>query len=223
MPSFSDFQRKNNYSHAHILSKKHNAIMPIFCPKNVNSLKHNALISFLLVFHGKPPAVIPIFDQKNVNSVKTTVYYGPKMSIACPFFPIFHEKNTRSHSHIFVEKRLFSENHTALMPIFCRKSVHLLKNTVLPCHLLQIFHEKTHASTPIFDQTSLNSVKTTLYYGLKKSIGYPFFWFFTKNNWFHDHILWKNVHSLKNTLYSFSKFVKKPSILSKTQRSRVIF
>ena len=29
---------------------------------------------------------MPIFGPENVNSVKTTLYYGPKMSIECPFF-----------------------------------------------------------------------------------------------------------------------------------------
>merc|ERR1712083_405593 len=62
-------------SHAHILSKNR----PI-------SQKQIASCNFFLIFHEKIPAVMPIFGPENVNSVKTTLYYGPKMSIEYPFF-----------------------------------------------------------------------------------------------------------------------------------------
>ena len=50
-----------------------------------------------------------MIGKKNVNSVKTTLYYGPKKSIGCPFFPISHEKITALMS-IFCQKRPFSKN-----------------------------------------------------------------------------------------------------------------
>ena len=110
-PFVSNFSRKNHCSHAHILlkklhfSKKHTALMPIFCQKNVHSLKkHCALMSFFSNFHDKPSALMPIFGQKNVNSVKSTLYYGPNKSIGCHSFPILYEKIT------------------ALMPICCQKT-----------------------------------------------------------------------------------------------------
>merc|ERR1712083_473779 len=62
-------------SHAHILSKNR----PI-------SQKQIASCNFFLIFNEKIPTVMPIFGPENVNSVKTTLYYGPKMSIECPFF-----------------------------------------------------------------------------------------------------------------------------------------
>ena len=78
------------------------ALMPIFCRKNVHSLK-NTLFSF----HEKPPAVKPIYGQKSLNSVKTTLYYGPKKSKGYPFFSNFSRKNDRSHAHI-LSKKTFS-------------------------------------------------------------------------------------------------------------------
>ena len=71
MPFFSDFSRKNHLSHAHIwskkrpFSKKHNALMPTFCPKNVYSLNNTVLsCHFFIIFHEKPPSVMPIFGKK---------------------------------------------------------------------------------------------------------------------------------------------------------------
>ena len=129
---------------------KHNAFMPIFCQQNVHSFKNTLLSCHIFqIFHLTPPHVILIFGQKNVNSVKTTLYYGPKKSIRCPFFPIFHEQIT------------------ALMPLFCYQNVHFLKtlcfhanilsknvnplkNTMLSCHFFQIVNEKTPAVMPIY-------------------------------------------------------------------------
>ena len=52
----------------------------------------------------------------------------------------------------------------------------------------------------------------------------PFFPDFSrKNNCSYTHILSKNVHSLKNTLFSCPYFVKKTSILTKTHCSHIIF
>ena len=77
---------------------------------------------------------------------------------------------------------------------------------------------------PIFGYKSLNSVNTTLFYGLKKSKRYPFFLFFTEKSllscpWFvkkrpfsKKHValmplfFQNNVHSLKNILLSYHFF-----------------
>ena len=62
---------------------------------------------------------------------------------------------------IFCKKRPLKNN--TLMPIFCRKKVHPLKNTMLPCHFLQICHEKTPPFMPVLGYKNFNSVKTTLW------------------------------------------------------------
>ena len=57
------------------------------------------------------------------------------------------------------------------MPIFCQKNVISLKNAVLSYIFFQILHEKTpELSYPYLVQKH-NSIKTTLYYGPKKSKG----------------------------------------------------
>ena len=75
--------------------------------------------------------------------VKTTLYYGPKRSIGCPFFPIFHEnintfmpifcqktsilsKTHCSHAHSLSKKHPFSQKHCALMLFFFVKNTSIL-------------------------------------------------------------------------------------------------
>ena len=124
MPFFSDFELKNHSSHAHLLSKKrpfsikHNDLMPIFCQKNVNSLKIIVVwYNFLQIFHEKPQAVMPIFVRKKKRqfSQHYTILWAKKVNRMPPLFPIFDEKIT------------------ALMPILCQKNVHSLNNTLLSC------------------------------------------------------------------------------------------
>ena len=109
-PSFPIFHEKNNCSHAQILSKKpsfskkHNALIPIFYPKIVHSLKNTVLSCHFFNFFMKNHLLSCPYLVKNVNSVRTTLQDGPKKSIGCPFFPIFHEKIT------------------TLMPTFCQKT-----------------------------------------------------------------------------------------------------
>ena len=98
--------------------------MPIFCQKNVSSLKKTVLPCYLFqIYHEKRYAVIPKSAQKNVNSVKTTLSYGPKKLIGSYFFPIFNQETT------------------LLMPIFLSKIVRSLKNTMLSC---PYFIQKTY-------------------------------------------------------------------------------
>ena len=103
--------------------------MPIFCQKNVSSLKKTVLPCYLFqIYHEKRYAVIPKSAQKNVNSVKTILSYEPKKLIGSYFFPIFNQETT------------------LLMPIFLSKIVRSLKNTMLSC---PYFVEKT--SIPIIN------------------------------------------------------------------------
>ena len=143
--------------------KKQTALMPIFCPKNVYSLKNTVLTcNFFPNLSWKTLCCHAHIWSKNVDSVKTILYYGPNESIGSPFFPIFHEKITALIS-IFCQKNLFSlKKHIVLMSIFYEKNVHSLKNTVLSCHSFQIFHEKPNSVMPIFVQKNVNSVITTL-------------------------------------------------------------
>ena len=87
-------------------------------------------------------------------------------------------KSTCSHAHIWSKKCPFFRKHGSLMSFF------------------QILR-KTNVVMPIFGQKSVNSVKTTLDYGPKKSIGCLFPDFY------------------KKSLLSLPYFVKKTSILGK--------
>ena len=107
-----------------------------------------------------------------INSVKTTLYYGTKKSIGCPFAS-------------------FSWKKTALMP-FLSENAHSLKITLLSCpyfvkkssilsktnYFMWCFSNlllKTPSAMPIFGQENVHSVKITLFHGLKKSIECLFF------------------------------------------------
>ena len=97
-----------------------------------------------------------IFSQKNVCSVKTTLYYyhGSKKSIRCPFFPIFHEN--------------------ARMPMYCRKNVHSLKNTMLsfPYFVKKTFILSKTRCSPVFffDIIMKNPLLSCPYFVKKRQI-----------------------------------------------------
>ena len=107
------------------------------------------------------------------------------------------------------------------MPIFCRKKVHPLKNIMLPCHFLQICHEKTPAFMPVLGYKNFNSVKTTLW--AKKVYRISFFRIFHEKINSLKPIFCKKCPFSKKTLLSCPYFVKKKSIISKTLCSNVIF
>ena len=164
--------------------------MPIICKKNVHSLKNTVLLCrFFSNFSWKTPSFHAHIWSKKVDSVKTTLYYRPKKSIGCPFFPISHWK------------------FTVLMPIFCQQNVHSLKthcshvhilskninslkNTVLSYLFFQICHEKPTVVIPIFGQKKRQFCQNYTNHGPKKSIGCHFFSNFSRKNYCsYAHIL----------------------------------
>ena len=137
------------------------------------------------------------------------------MSIGCPFLPIFYKKILLPFSY-FVKKHLFSKN-TLFICIYMSKNAHSLKGTMLSSHF---FNEKPLLLCPYLLK-NVNSVKTTVYYGPKKSIGYPFFQFLTKK------YLLLCLYFVKKRLFSKKRwadayiYVNKTPFLSK-YNSRVI-
>ena len=125
--------------------------MPLFCRKNVHSLKTLCSHFIFWIFVLKTPCCYAHILSKKVNSVKTKRYYGPKKLIRCPFFPSFANKSPLSCPY-FAKKRWFSKKHAALMSILFQKNGHSLKNTDLWYHSCQIFHGKRRAVKPIFGQ-----------------------------------------------------------------------
>ena len=105
---------------------------------------------------------------------------------------------------ILSKKRPFSQKHCALMSI--KKN---MKNPLLSCPYLIKKRQFCQNNTILW---------------AKEVSRMPFFSDFSRKNYrSYAHILWKNVHSLKNTLLSSLYFVKKTSILSKTLCCYVIF
>ena len=142
----------------------------------------------------------------------TKIYYGPKTSIECPFFR-------------FQMKKLL------LSCPFLTENVRSLKNTMLPCPYLvqkRPFSQKHESFVSNFEWKTpcchthiwlknVNSAKTTLLYGRKKSIRWFLFWFFTKKSMLTCPYFIKNTSILsKNTLLSSPYYVKITSILWKT-------
>ena len=132
---------------------------------------------------------------------------------------------------ILWQKRQFSKN-TLLSSPYCQKNVSSLKNTVLSCHFIQIFHAKppfcqkysdimpfllkTLAIMPIFSPKNVKFVKFTKILWAKKVNRMPLFPIFYKKITFLMPIFCpKNLYSQKNTMLSCPQFVKKTSILSK--------
>ena len=70
--------------------KKHSALKPIFCQKNVHSLKKlysHVILSQFFMKHALPSS--PNLVNRTVNYVKTAVYFESDKSIGCPL-SIFH-------------------------------------------------------------------------------------------------------------------------------------
>ena len=125
--------------------------MPIFCRKNVHSLRNTVLLCQLKKNHEKPPAVMPIFDQKT-SILSKQHYIMSQRSQQDALFLRFLTKKLSLLCPYFVKKRPFSKKHTALKSIFCQKNVHSLKNTVFLCHFFKIFMKNPLAVKTIFGQ-----------------------------------------------------------------------
>ena len=150
-----------------VKSLKKAVFMPMFCQKNVHSLKNTLFpCHFFQIFNEKSLPVMPIFGKNNVNSVKTTLYYTPKKLIGHLFFSEFSQKILLSCPY-FIEKRPFFKKHTVFTPIFCKKCQFAQKHSVLTS-FVQNFHEKPLLYLmPIFDQQTSILSKLHYYMGQK--------------------------------------------------------
>ena len=128
---------------------------------------------------------------------------------------------------IFRNKRPFSKNHSALMPIFCQKYVHSLKITLLSCPYFikkTSILSKSRCSHVIFSNFSLKTpcchvhiwskkrqfCQNYTILWAKKVNRMPFFSDFTrKNQCCHAHILSKKRTFSKKTRCSHSHILSK--------------
>ena len=101
-----------------LFSKKQTVLTPIFCQKNVHSLKNTVFSPhFFSKVSWKTPAVMPIFDQQTSILSKLAYYMSQKSQWDAPFAN-YHEKMS------------------ALMPVFCQKNVNSLKKHCSHAHIL---------------------------------------------------------------------------------------
>ena len=159
---------KPHCSHIHILSEK-----------QIFSQKQGTLMSFCFNFFMKIPCCdFHIWFKQCQFYQNLTIFWAKKVN-KIPFSPIFYKKVS------------------AVMPIFCQKNVHSLKKPTLSCPyfvkkmsilsktpctyvIFWKFSWKTPCCYPKIWSKNINYVKTTLYHGPKKSIGYTFFPIFKK-------------------------------------------
>ena len=154
-------------------------------------------MSFFLIFHKHPILSCRYFVKKRQFCQNQNTWWAIKVQ-KMPFFSDSLRKNRCSHTHMFSQVRLFSEEHTSLKFMYYEKTS-VLSKTLCSCpFFLQVFYEKPPAVKAIYGQKDVKSVKITLFWA-KKDNRMPFFSDFSRKN------------NCSNLLCTF--FVKKSSIL----------
>ena len=109
-PSFPIFHEKNNCSHAQILSKKpsfskkHNALIPIFYPKIVHSLKNTVLSCHFFNFFMKNHLLSCPYLVKKRQFWQNYIIGWAKKVNRMPFFFLFFTKKSQLSCPHFVKK-----------------------------------------------------------------------------------------------------------------------
>ena len=134
----------------------------------------------------------------------------------------FSRKYPCSYAHILSRKRPFSKKHTFLMPIFCpKKCPFSQKQCAFMLFFFKFLWKTSCCHVHIWSKET--SILSNLHYIIgQKSKKDALFSIFTKKPFLpcpYD----KNVHSLKNKLFSCSYFIKNTPTLSKTRCPHVIF
>ena len=141
---FSRYFMKNHCSFAHFwqkcpFSKKHVALMPIFCQKMSIFSQHGALISFFSNFSWKTPfGHAHDWSKKRQFCHNYTLLWARNIN-RLPFFflPIF-TKNHCSHAHTLSKNVHFLKSNQLSCPYLIKK-MSILSKTLLSCHFFQIF------------------------------------------------------------------------------------
>ena len=152
--------------------------MPIFCRKNVHSLRNTVLLCQIKKIMKNPLLSCPYLIKKRQFCQNNTILWAKEVR-RMPLFFRFLTKNYRSYAHILWKNVHSLKKHTALKSIFCQKNVISLKNTVLLCHFFKIFMKNPLLSRPYLVKKRQFSQKYIIIWP-NKSIGCPFFRFFTK-------------------------------------------
>ena len=139
-----------------------------------------------------------------------------------PFlYPLFHEKIT-ALMKIFYQKYVYSQKNTLLScPYQSKKRPFSQKHCALMCFFFFKFFMKNSCCRAHDWSKNVNFVKTTLYFGPKKSQDALFSYFSRKNFCSYINILSKKCPFSKKKQLSSPRFVKKTSTLLKTNCSHV--
>ena len=161
----------------HIKNPPFSKNIQLSCPyfvKNMSILhKHIALMSFFWNFLWKPLLSRPQFVKK--TSILSRLHYilwAQKVN-SMPVFPISRKKMLSCPC--FIEKRPFSKNKLLSCACFVMQTSILSKTLCSDVIFFHILHEKLLLSCPYLVQKNVNSAKTRLYFGPKKSKGCLFF------------------------------------------------
>ena len=139
-----------------------------------------------------------------------------------PFLFRFFLKKSLLSCKYFIKNTsiIFSKKHTALMPILVKKRPFSQKHNALMCFFFKFFMKNSCCRA--HDQSkNVNFVKTTLYFGPKKSQDALFSYFSRKSFCSYVNILSKKRPFSKKKQLSSPRFVKKTSTLLKTNCSHV--
>ena len=151
--------------------------MPILSKKCPFSQKHCALMSIKKNMKN-PLLSCPYLIKKRQFCQNNTILWAKEVSMM-PFFSDFSRKNYRSYAHILWKNVHLLKNTLLSSLYFVKKKVHSLKNTVLLCHFFKIFMKNPLLSRPYLVKKRQLSQKYIIIWP-NKSIGCPFFRFFTK-------------------------------------------
>ena len=170
------------------------AVKPIFCQKNVNSVKTT-------LYYG-PKKSMRCYFCSDISAKISAL-----MPIFCPKNDRFLKKTRCSHAHILYKKRKFSKNHDALTP-YCTKLIILSKTLCSYVVFFKFFMKNPWLPFPYLVK-KVHSVNIKIILWAKKVNRMPVFSDFTwKNQCCYAHILSTKRPFSKNTLVSCPYFVK---------------
>jgi len=116
-------------------------------------------VNFFKIFIKNPFLSCPYLIKK-INYIKTTLYYEPKKSIGCPFFPISHGKIIALMPKFC--KYTYSPKSTLLSSLDFVKKTAILSKTLCSYVIFSNFHDKPPAVKTLFGHKNVNTVKITL-------------------------------------------------------------
>ena len=129
------------------------------------SQKQCALMSFFFKFFMKNPLLSSPYMVKKTSNLSKLHYFGPKKTIGCPSFLIFHGKIIALISNAYILSKIFHSLKItcSYAHIMSKKHPFSQKQIALISFLSKILIKKLPAFMPIFGQKNVNSNKITHY------------------------------------------------------------